>query len=91
MDKDIKELNLRLDQFYKDIFREAKEREQRHDEIHQTMIRKIDDLTEQVVPVTELITNVTGFRKVTVGAIKGILLIGAGIGVIYGFIIWLRN
>lgn len=87
----MRDLNIRLDQFYKDMFKDAQEREKRHNEVHIEMLKKIDGLSKQLEPVTELFDNVGGFKQVSLSIIKGIIAIGAGVGVIYGFIMWLRN
>lgn len=45
----------------------------------------------QLKPITETFSNVNGFGKVTINILKGLVLIGAGLGVIYALVEFLRN
>ena len=42
-------------------------------------------------PVYKVFESVTGFNSISVWILKGLVLIGAGIGVVYGFIKFLKN
>lgn len=52
---------------------------------------KLDGLYEEVQPVIKLTKNVQGFDNVSVWILKALIMVGAGIGVIYGFISWLKQ
>ena len=53
--------------------------------------RKIDALSDEVQPIIRLTKNVQGFDNVSVWILKALIMVGAGIGVVYGFISWLKH
>ena len=86
-DQQIQQILKRLDQ-------QDKAALERIDEQHKTflMIRNdIANLQEEMKPIHALFDNVTGFNRISVWILKGLVLIGAGVGVVYGFIRFLRN
>jgi ATP-dependent 26S proteasome regulatory subunit len=52
---------------------------------------EIKEINERINPVVELLHDASGFKKVSVAFIKGVLLFGSGVGVIYAFVNWIRN
>lgn len=51
----------------------------------------IANLQEDMKPVLVIFNSVTGFNRVSILLLKGLVLLGAGIGVMYGFIKFLKN
>lgn len=52
---------------------------------------KIETLEQKLEPVHKVFDSVTGFNSVAVLILKGLILIGAGVGVVTGFILWLKK
>lgn len=71
-----------------------------HDEIAQLhkAIRELKEsndaqfisLNAKVDPMYQLFSNATGFNNVSIIILKGLLLLGAGVGVVIAFIKWLK-
>jgi len=98
MDQDIKDLNMRLDQFYKETFQQnqeilklQKENEEKHMIAHQEIMDKVSALSEEVAPVVKLSRNVQGFDKISVWIFKFLLGIAAIITALGTIIYFLRK
>jgi len=52
---------------------------------------KIETLETKLEPVHKVFDSVTGFNSISVWILKGLIMLGAGIGVIYGFIKFLKT
>lgn len=52
--------------------------------------KKIETLETKLEPVHKVFDSVTGFNSIAVWILKGLLLIGAAVGVVYGFIKYLK-
>ena len=52
---------------------------------------RVKALETRVEPIAKLADNVTGFRNTSSYILKGLIVFGAAVGVLYGFINWLRN
>lgn len=52
---------------------------------------KIEILEAKLEPVHKVFDSVTGFNSIAVWILKGLILIGAGVGVVTGFILWLKK
>jgi len=61
------------------------------DAVFQSIRKDIKDLQEQLQPINDVFHNATGFGRITVSILKSLALLGAGIGVIYAFISWIRQ
>lgn len=53
--------------------------------------KKFEAIYEKLDPVVDLYSNVKGFRTISLSILKAILVVGAAVGVIYGFIKWLKT
>lgn len=53
--------------------------------------KKIDVLEMKLEPVHKVFDSITGFNSITVWILKGLILIGAGVGVIYGLVKYLKQ
>lgn len=53
--------------------------------------KEIQDLKEKLEPVHQIFESVTGFNSIAVMILKGLVLLGAGIGVIYTLIKYLKG
>lgn len=51
---------------------------------------KIEILEAKLEPVHKVFDSVTGFNSIAVWILKGLIMLGAAIGVIYGFIKYLK-
>jgi hypothetical protein len=85
------EIKQQIDRVYKDLFNDAQAREKRHNEIHQEMLEKIEQVAEQVAPINQVFTSGSGFISITILILKGLGLLGVGVGVIYTFIKFLKT
>lgn len=52
---------------------------------------KIETLETKLEPLHKVFDSVTGFNSIAVLILKGLILIGAGVGVVTGFIVWLKK
>lgn len=84
------QIKSQIDRVYKDLFADAQAREKRHNEIHQEMLEKIDEVVKQVEPINQVFTNGSGFFTTMFVILKALGLLGVGSGVIYGFIKFLK-
>lgn len=84
------QIKQQIDRVYKDLFANAQAREKRHNEIHQEMLEKIDGVAIQVEPINKVFTNGSGFVSTMIVILKSLGLLGVGVGVIYGFIKFLK-
>jgi ferritin-like metal-binding protein YciE len=58
----------------------------------QALVRKeFQEYKQQMEPIKEIFESVSGFNSIAVWILKGLLLFGAGIGMIYGFIKFLKT
>ncbi len=48
-------------------------------------------MQENLEPIHEMFNNVSGFNQIAVWILKALVLFGAGLGVVYGAIEWLRK
>ena len=62
----------------------VEEFDRQHLEIHRQMM-------EELKPITEVFNNVNGFRSVSILILKGLIILGAGIGVVVAFIKYLKS
>lgn len=56
--------------------------------------KALSDISKKLTefePVKQAFDNVMGFDKVAMWALKGLALLGAGLGVLYAFINWIRH
>ena len=53
--------------------------------------KRFDAIERKLDPIYDIFTSVKGFNGVAVWIIKALIMFGAGIGIIYGFIHWLRK
>lgn len=86
-DEQIKQILKRLDA--QDAASEARTEEQ-----YKTFLiirNDISNLQREMEPIHALFDSVSGFNKISVWILKGLVLLGAGIGVVYGFIKYLKN
>src|SRR3954466_11355628 len=97
-DDAIKDINLRLDKFYEDTFRDNKTRDDQHKREHAAIMAKVGEVVDQnkgqfqiIEPTAKGFTSVKGFNGVAVWLIKGIIGIAAAVGIIYGFIKYLKS
>ncbi len=51
----------------------------------------ITDKLEKLKPIQELFTSAVGFDKISVWILKALVAVGAGVGVIYAFLKWLKS
>jgi len=65
---------------------------------HKEIIDKLNDLCERMdnvekklAPIHDVFTESTGFFNISRLLFKGIIIIGATVGVVYGFFRWLKN
>ncbi len=84
------QIKSQIDRVYKDLFADAQAREKRHNEIHQEMLEKIELVAKQVEPINQVFTNGSGFFATMFVILKALGLLGVGVGVIYGFIKFLK-
>lgn len=56
-----------------------------------TIEKRLDSIETKLNPMYEIFTGVKGFNNISVWILKALILIGAGIGVIYGMIRWLKQ
>ena len=84
------QIKSQIDRVYKDLFNDAQAREKRHNEIHQEMLEKIEEIVKQVEPIKQVFTNGSGFFATMFVILKALGLLGIGSGVIYGFIKFLK-
>lgn len=52
---------------------------------------EIQILKAKLEPVHKIFSSVTGFNAIAVWILKALIMFGAGVGVVYGFIVWLRS
>ena len=90
---EVTNFNKRFDELAKD----GQDRERKHDEAHKEMMRLIKDVSEQnkrqfqmLEPMYTIFTSVKGFNGISAALLKGIIIVGAAGGVVYGIIKWLR-
>lgn len=90
-------LHLRLDQIYKDIVTSIEAKEKEHQAQHKIINESMDKISEQnkrqfqmLEPMYKIFKNVSGFNSISVWILKGLALLGAGLGVVYALIKWLR-
>lgn len=48
-------------------------------------------MQENLEPIHEMFNSVSGFNQIAVWILKALVLFGAGLGVVYGAIEWLRR
>lgn len=48
-------------------------------------------MKEDLEPIHKMFDSVSGFNKISVWILKALVLFGAGLGVIYGALEWIRN
>lgn len=84
------QIKSQIDRVYKDLFADAQAREKRHNEIHQEMLEKIEQVVKQVERINQVFTNGSGFFATMFVILKALGLLGVGSGVIYGFIKFLK-
>lgn len=53
--------------------------------------KKIEVLEAKLEPVHKVFDSVSGFNSIAVWILKGLIMLGAGIGVIYGLIKYLKQ
>ena len=65
---------------------------------HEQLIKRLDAITERldtmeakINPMYEIFTSVKGFNGVARWIIKALIMLGAGIGIIYSLIKWLKQ
>lgn len=83
-----------IQQILKRLDEQDKKAQERVDEQHKTYLiirNDIANLQEDMKPIHALFDNVTGFNRISVWILKGLVLLGAGVGVVYGFIKFLKN
>jgi len=51
----------------------------------------IEELTHKLEPMHEMFSSVSGFNRISVWMLKALLLFGAAIGMVYGFIKFLKS
>lgn len=61
------------------------------DKVFQSIRNDIANLKDEIRPLNEVFHNVAGFGSITVGILKTLALLGAGIGVVYAFIRFLKT
>ncbi len=90
-------LHLQIDRVYSDLIRSINDKESAHIKSHKEMIDQIQAVSEQnkrqfqmLEPMYKLFENVSGFNSIAVWILKGLALIGAGLGVLYAFLKWLK-
>lgn len=59
--------------------------------IANSLREEVENINIRINPVVELLNDASGFKNITISFMKGVLLIGSGVGVIYAFISWIRN
>ena len=52
---------------------------------------RIDEIQTKLEPMYEIFENVSRFNRVTIYLLKAVIMIGAGLGVLYGFIKYLKE
>jgi hypothetical protein len=52
---------------------------------------ELKEYKEKLEPMYKVFASVNGFNAISVWIFKALILLGAGIGVVYGFIKWIRN
>lgn len=52
---------------------------------------QIADIQKKQEPVTQIFESVTGFNAIAVWILKALIMLGAAMGVIYGFIQYLKK
>lgn len=78
--------------------KKSEERAEAQYRIYQNSSKEMRELKESITSIQsktdemyKIFTGVSNFRDVSVWLLKGIILIGTGVGVVYGFIIWLKK
>lgn len=58
----------------------------------QKAVRKeLKEYKDKMEPVYKVFENVSGFNSITIWILKGLILLGAGISVIWGFLKYIKN
>lgn len=90
---EIAKLNKRFD----DLEQAASERERKHDQAHKQFGVQMKEISDQnkrqfqmLEPMYKIFVPIQGFSSITMWILKALILIGAGFGVIYGAIKWLK-
>jgi hypothetical protein len=52
---------------------------------------KIEAMEAKLEPVHQIFESVTGFNNIAIWLLKALVLLGAGIGVVYGFLKYLKQ
>lgn len=83
-----------IHQILKRLDEQDKKAQERVDEQHKTYLiirNDIANLQNDLKPIHEVFESVTGFNSIAVWILKALILLGAGIGVVFGFISWLKK
>jgi hypothetical protein len=91
---ELKNLTHRLDEIIKD----GQDREKKHDLAHKQFTVQMTEISNQnkrqfqmLEPMYNIFTSVKGFNGISVWILKALILIGAGVGVLYGLIKYLKS
>lgn len=55
------------------------------------LVQQQREMKETLEPIAKIYSDMTGFNTIAITAIKGLLLLSASIGVVYGFIKYLKT
>ena len=65
---------------------------------HEQLIKRLDSIDkrfksveDKLNPMYEIFVGAQGFNKISVWILKALILVGAGVGIVYGFIKYLKQ
>lgn len=60
------------------------------DKVFTAIRNDIANLKDEIRPLNDIFNNVSGFGYITINILKALALVGVGVGVVYGFIKFLK-
>ena len=85
--EETRNIHVRLDNFEKRLF----DANRKVDDYAVANAKAHEEIMSVLKPMSQVFINAQGFKKVSVVMLKGIILVGSAVTVIYGVIKWLKN